>query len=75
MGTNRFIYDPLPWDAGWFVEPGTDAPEEDSPAWMNDPSAAWLQLFDAFDSEGELGEPEPEDGDFWGEPDEEEIWA
>jgi len=36
------------------------------------PSPLWDELWDAFDSDDEMAEPQPEYGDFWGRPDREE---
>lgn len=37
-------------------------------------SGLWDDLWDAFERDDEMAEPQPEYGDFWGEPDDEREW-
>jgi hypothetical protein len=36
------------------------------------PSPLWDDLWDAFELDDEMPDPQPEEGDFWGQPDDEE---
>ena len=52
-------------------------PDPASEGWCQDldewdalgPSPLWEDLWDAFELDDEMAEPQPEYGDFWGEPD------
>lgn len=48
-------------------------PSDDWDEWCElEPSVVWDDFWDAFASDDEMAEPEPEYGDFWGELDTEE---
>jgi hypothetical protein len=43
---------------------------EDQEEWEEPgPASLWDELWDAFERDDEMAEPQPEDGDFWGRPD------
>ena len=50
--------------------PGEDVSNDDLDAWETpDPGPSGLNVWDAFDRDDEMTEPEPEYGDFWTEVD------
>jgi hypothetical protein len=70
------------YEGSWQIEPILADPEgqqlcEDPEEWdMAGPSPRWEDVRDAFESRDEMAEPQPEYGDFWGQPDtEEEVWT
>jgi hypothetical protein len=55
------------------LDPAPEQPIEDLEEWdgLSSPPL-WDDLWDAFERDDEVAEPQPEYGDFWGEPDDEE---
>lgn len=70
-------YPPLgyPWTADPRVPDPASQPSNQAVEQCDALGAAgvWEELWDAFESDDEMAEPQPEYGDFWGEPDEPDI--
>ncbi len=65
-------YSPLQWGQPQCEESSNDWDEWEE--WEEfEPGPVEENLWDAFESDDEMVEPQPEYGDFWGELDEEEI--
>ena len=55
------------------LDPASEQSFGDLEEWdASGPSPLWEDLWDAFDLDDEMAEPQPEYGDFWGEPDDRE---
>jgi hypothetical protein len=53
--------------------PAGEQSGEDLEQWdPSGPSPLWDDVWDAFERDDETAEPQPEYGDFWGQPDREE---
>ena len=70
MGNEKPAWNWRPLAEPVLLHPAAESSFDDLEQWdASGPSPLWDDFWDAFELDDEMPDPQPEEGDFWGQPD------